>query len=268
MSFIAANGIRLWHERRGVGAPLLVISGTNGDLRRKPSVLDAPIARAFDTLAYDQRGLGQSDKPDGPYAMADYADDAAALLTAVGWPRAHLVGISFGGMVAQELAIRHPGLIDRLVLCCTAPGGAGGASYPLHEVQHMDAAARARLLVPIMDARHDAAWAAAHPVAHEALLTAIRDDPFAGEERRALGQRLQLEARAGHDTWDRLGRIAAPTLICAGRHDRQAPPEVQHALANRIAGARLDFFDGGHLFLMQDPAAWRAIAAFLADGVP
>ena len=84
----------------------------------------------FEVLAYDQRGLGQTEVPEGPYTMAEYADDAAALIAAVGWDDCAVVGVSFGGMVAQELAIRHPGRVRRLALCCTSSGGAGGCLVP------------------------------------------------------------------------------------------------------------------------------------------
>src|SRR5215469_10548092 len=154
--------IDLHYERAGEGPPLLFISGSGGDLRTKPNVFDGPLAKAFDLLAYDQRGLGRSGKPDVDYSMADYADDAAALIAHVGWPSARVVGVSFGGMVAQELVLRHPDRVERLVLACTSPGGAGGASYPFHEIQHMRGEARARFLMPISDTRHDEAWAASH----------------------------------------------------------------------------------------------------------
>src|SRR6201999_1628179 len=100
------GAVELYYERAGDGPPLLFISGTGGDLRVKPNVFDGPMAKSFDLLGYDQRGLGRSATPDARYTMADYADDAAGLLDAVGWPSAKVVGVSFGGMVPQELAIR------------------------------------------------------------------------------------------------------------------------------------------------------------------
>ncbi len=121
---------------------------------------------SFDVLAYDQRGLGRSGKPDVAYSMADYADDAAALLDHVGWRAAKVIGVSFGGMVAQELVLRHPAKVERLVLACTSPGGAGGASYPFHEIQHLKGEERARHLISISDTRLDASWAAANPDAY------------------------------------------------------------------------------------------------------
>ena len=88
MPRLALAGHALHYERAGAGAPLLMISGSGGDLRRKPSPLESPLARDFELLAYDQRGMGRSDAPPGPWSMADYADDAAALLDAVGWAAA------------------------------------------------------------------------------------------------------------------------------------------------------------------------------------
>jgi 3-oxoadipate enol-lactonase len=255
--------ITLHYERAGSGEPLLFISGTGGDLRVKPNVLDGPLAKSFDLLAYDQRGLGRSAKPDVDYTMADYADDAAALMDQVGWASAKVVGVSFGGMVAQELVLRHPAKVERLVLACTSPGGAGGASYPFHEIQHLKGEERARHLIPISDTRRDAAWQAANAEAFAQFVAVGAADPYAGEPGREMGARRQLEARAKHDTWDRLDQIACPVLIAAGRYDGVALPATQERMLGRIKGAELKFFDGGHLFMLQDRAAQPAMIGFL-----
>ncbi|WP_374656338.1 alpha/beta fold hydrolase [Phenylobacterium sp.] len=265
MPFAAVNGLQLYFERAGEGPPLLFISGTGGDLRVRPNQLDGPFPKAFDMLTWDQRGLGRSDKPDVPYSMADYADDAAALMTRQGWESAHVVGVSFGGMVAQELALRHPGRVRRLVLACTSPGGAGGASYPFHEIEHLKGEARARHLLPISDTRRDAAWAAANPALYAQLIAMSASDPYADEAGHAAGAHRQLEARAAHDTWERLGQISAPTLVAGGRYDGVALPQTLERMAARIPGARLEFFEGGHLFMIQDRAAVKAMIAFLQD---
>ena len=258
-----ANGIELYFERAGAGPRLLFISGTGGDLRNKPNVFDGPLAKSFEVLAYDQRGLGRSEKPDAPYSMADYADDAAALMASQGWDQALVVGVSFGGMVAQELALNHPDRIEKLVLACTSPGGAGGASFPFHEIGHLKGEARARHLIPIADTRRTDDWARAHPETHAQLVETASQDPFADEPGHTAGAQRQLEARAGHDAWDRLGQIACPVLIAAGRHDGIALPAAQERMAGRIPGAELRFFDGGHLFMIQDRTAVPAMAAFL-----
>jgi 3-oxoadipate enol-lactonase len=265
MPVTQANGLDLYFERAGSGPPLLFISGTGGDLRVKPNVFDGPLARRFDLLAYDQRGLGQSDKPDTPYSMADYADDAAALIAGQGWDSALVIGASFGGMVAQELALRHPQRVQRLVLACTSPGGEGGASFPFHEIEHVRGEARARYMIPISDTRRDDAWAAANPDLYAQFVAMGAADPYADEPGHAAGAHRQLEARAAHDTWDRLPAIACPVLIAAGRYDGIALPATQEKLAARIPGARLQFFEGGHLFMIQDRTAVPAMAAFLTE---
>ncbi|WP_372786716.1 alpha/beta fold hydrolase [Phenylobacterium sp.] len=263
MPIANVNGLDLYYERVGSGPPLLFISGTGGDLRNKPNVFDGPLAKSFDLLAYDQRGLGQSEKPDVAYSMADYADDAAALMAAQGWGQALVIGVSFGGMVAQELAIRHPERVKRLVLACTSPGGAGGASFPFHEIEHLKGEARARHLIPISDIRRNEAWAEANPDQYRLFVAMGAADPFADEPGHAMGARRQLQARAAHDTWDRLPGIACPTLIAAGRYDGIALPATQEKMATRIPGAKLQFFEGGHLFMIQDRTAAPAMAAFL-----
>jgi 3-oxoadipate enol-lactonase len=267
LPWLDANRLAIYYERLGRGQPLLVIPGTGADLRKPPSVLDTPLATQFDLATYDQRGLGQSDKPDGPYSIADYASDAAAVIDLMGWSRAHVLGISFGGMVAQELAIRYPQRVHGLVLCCTTPGGAGGCSYPLHTLEALTSELKARHLIPIRDLRRSNAWASEHPQEYDALLRAAMSDPFAHESRHSIGRSLQLQARARHDAWDRLALIRAPTLICGGRYDGVAPLDAQQRMSAAIAGAKLQLFEGGHQFMWEDPSAFVAMGAFLA-GLP
>jgi len=107
MPFIATRDLRIYCESMGVGQRVLGIGGTGGDLRRFPTVFEMLPTQGFEILAYDQRGLGQTSRPDKPYSLADYADDAEVLLEALGWDQCGVVGFSFGGMVAQELALRY-----------------------------------------------------------------------------------------------------------------------------------------------------------------
>ena len=265
MPFAKIGDLNVYFERAGTGAPLLFISGSGADLRMRPNQMDGPLPKAFDILSYDQRGLGQTSKPDVPYSMADYADDAAWLMDHVGWKSAKVIGVSFGGMVAQEFVLRHPQKVERLVLACTSPGGAGGASFPFHKIEHMGREERARHMIPIWDTRRDAAWQKANPEQYEQFVAFAAADPYADEPGRAMGYRRQLAARAGLDTYDRLPQIACPVMVAAGRFDGIALPATQEKMAARINGSKLQFFDGGHLFMIQDRAALPAMIAFLTE---
>ena len=273
MPSIPVRDLEMYYELTGAQnrKRLLFINGTGGDLRQKPNILDGPLSRGFEILGYDQRGLGQTSKPEGPYTMADYADDADALMEALGWNDAHVVGVSFGGMVAQHLAIRHPTRVRRLVLACTSSGGAGGASYPLQTLADLPESERALAGIELSDTRYDAAWREREPEAFASILKMLEargvvpgastnPDDVADAER---GAALQLEARSRHDTFEKLDQIAAPTYICGGRYDGIAPVSNQEALASRIPGAELELFDGGHLFLLQDAKSFPRIIEFL-----
>jgi 3-oxoadipate enol-lactonase len=257
--------LSVYYEQAGEGEPLLFISGTGGDLRNRPSVFAGPLGPHFDILAYDQRGLGRTSAPPGPYAMAQYGDDAAALLDVVGWDGCLVVGVSFGGMVAQELAIRHPDKVRRLVLACTSSGGAGGASAPFDELATLDGEARVARHLELMDNRWDDERRRSHGAEWKMSIELMSDylrKPEPSPEA-ARGAALQLEARRYHDTWDRLGSIGCPTLVCGGRYDGIAPQANSENLAARIPGAELALFEGGHQFLWQDPGAFARILTFL-----
>ena len=268
MPFAAVHDIRMYYEIRGAGPRLLYISGTGGDLRRSPNAFDSPLAEHFEVLAYDQRGLGQTDKPDVAYTMAGYAADADGLLHAVGWDQCLVMGISFGGMVAQEFALRYPNRVQRLVLGCTSSGGEGGASYPLHELSQLSAQDWARRVVELSDLRRDAVWQAANVQEFQTLtaeMQAIRTGG-ADEPGKVVGARRQIEARQEHDTYTRLPQLRMPVLICGGQYDGVAPVENQEALCRQIAAAQMALFEGGHLFFTQDPRAFEDIIVFLKGG--
>jgi 3-oxoadipate enol-lactonase len=259
------GSVTIYFEQAGTGERLLLISGTGGDLRNPPRVFDTPLGSHFEILAYDQRGLGQTSIPEGPYTMAEYGDDAAALLAARGWDSCLVVGISFGGMVAQELAIRHPERVRRLVLACTSSGGAGGASIPFDELATLEGEARVQRQIEMMDTRWDAARRSERAAEYKVMVEAMSGHLRLGQQspEAARGAALQLEARRHHDTWDRLATISCPTLVCGGRYDGIAPPQNSANLASQIPGAELALFDGGHGFLWQDSAAFPRILGFL-----
>ena len=256
------NGIDVYYERAGDGPRLLFCNGSGQSLDTSRPLVEA-FASRFDTVAHDQRGLGRTEVPPGPFTMAEYGADALAVADHVGWDTFLLVGISFGGMVAQELAVTAPGRIERLALLCTSSGGAGGASYPLQELADLPPDERARTAMQVMDTRFDEQWLAEHPN-DRMFVQAIADrrppEPGSDAER---GQFEQMQARRGHDVFDRLPRITCPTLVSSGRYDGIAPPANGEAIAGQIPSAELRLYDGGHAFFAQDPAAFPDLFTFL-----
>lgn len=270
MPIARVRDIDICYELAGSGPRLLKIWGTGGDLRRPPSDFDRLLAAHFTVLAFDQRGMGRSGKPARDYTMADYADDAAGIMAVLGWDRAAVLGYSFGGMVAQELALRHPRRVTRLLLMSTSAGGAGGSSYPLHELADLDDGQRVRRFLELADSRRTPHWQLEHAALWQSLvddgMAALHlgtDDPMQG-----AGSLRQLGARRGHDTWERLPEMKMPVSVFAGRYDTIATPQVQRALAERIPGASFQEFTGGHLFFVQDPTAAPVIAAALSISSP
>ena len=218
-------------------------------------------------LVHDQRGLGESSVPDGPYSMAQYASDGRALLAHVGWETCNVVGISFGGMVAQEFAVTFPQVVEKLVLLCTSAGGVAGASYPLHELGALPVDERLARQMELTDSRFvDDEWLAAHPV-EATIVAGMRDraDVVKSDER-LRGERMQLEARIHHDVADRLSRVTAPTFVLAGRYDGIAPVVNSEQIVARISDSSMKVYEGGHLFSGQDRNAILDIRRFVETG--
>jgi 3-oxoadipate enol-lactonase len=271
MPFAVTDDLHIYYELSAPddeNAPrLLFIGGTGGDLRVKPSVMHGPLAKAFHLLAYDQRGLGQTFGHQGPFTMEQYADDAAAVMNHAGWDKAHVYGISFGGMVAQNFVIKHPGLVDKLALACTSAGGAS-ASFPLHTIHGLDGRERFEFMLGISDTRNNAAWQRENPdqvtQMWEAAQAQRKDIPVS--EASIHGAREQIEARQHHDTRAGLKNIEAQTFICGGKFDAMAPPSNLEFLHENIPNSVLTFYEGGHLFMIQDPKAIEDLMSFMLAG--
>ena len=262
MPTIHANGIDIYYEQKGSGLRLLYFQGSGQTLAKSGMMLDG-YAKAFDVVAHDQRGLGRTEIPPGPYEMADYAADAAALLDAIGWESCRVVGTSFGGMVAQEFAVTWPERVERLALVCTSPGGKF-ASYPLHTLAELPPDQAKALGASLLDSRFTPEWLAEHDD-DRALVDVIAEmqgAPASDEVRR--GEELQLDARSRLDVIDRLGRVTCPTFVAAGRYDMIAPPANAEVIAEHVAHAQLRLYEGGHIFFLQDPQAIPDAMEFLA----
>jgi pimeloyl-ACP methyl ester carboxylesterase len=257
------NGIDLYYERTGAGPRLLFFNGSGSTLKSS-ALLIQPLTQHFDTLAHDQRGLGQTEIPPGPYTMAEYAADAIALLDLVGWDTCRVMGVSFGGMVAQEFAVTVPGRVERLALCCTSPGGPNTSSYPLHTLAAKPPEEQAAIRRRITDTRFTDEWLATHP-SDKAIVDFMESISAAPvSEDVARGRALQLEARSHHDVCDRLHLITAPTFVASGRYDGIAPPENGEAIAAAVPNARFAQYEGGHVFFIQDPTALPDLIGFLS----
>ncbi len=266
MAQIATARLTLEAHVHGQGPRILFIGGTGADLRKAPSIFDTPLGECCEVLAFDARGCGRSEKPQRQPTMADFADDAVALMDAFGWGRAHVAGYSFGGMVAQHLAIRHPARIERLVLAATTSGGAGGSSFPLHTLGGLSPREHAIRMLPIMDTRISPDALADPDMAMESRLSLMMayHSLFMNEPGAREGKARQLTARAAHDCWDALPGVTHEALVCGGLHDAQAPREAVKALAQRLPNATLRWYAGGHAFSIECPEFWEDAAEFVA----
>ena len=240
-------------ERHGHGPTLLLIQGL-GYARWGWEPVVEPLARSFEVLVFDNRGIGGSDAPPGPYTAAQLAADAVRVLDEAGVERAHVAGTSLGGMVAQELVLAHPERVDRLVLSCTTPGGPKAFPMPQRTVDLMLAQATLREYVEN----------ALEPDVRPEIVDRI----LAHRERTAQpfeAWAAQAAAGVAFDAYDRLGAVAAPTLVQHGDGDVVVDPRNADLLATAIPGARVSIFPGcGHLYFWQGPERFvRELEEFL-----
>lgn len=252
----------LHYESTGEGPAVLLIMGLGlpGDAWWRTAPV---LARACRVVTFDNRGSGRSERPAGPLTIAAMAADAVAVLDAADIARAHVYGMSMGGMIAQELALRYPERVGALVLGATS---AGGALATPPDPETLAFLAR-RAAVPDEEGR----WASVPYVYSERTRTSggarIGED-FAHRRSYVFqpdGYLAQLAAAAGHDTAARVGEITAPTLVVHGAEDRMVPPANGRALAAAIPDARLlELEDAAHLYTTDEPAADEAVLEFIA----
>jgi pimeloyl-ACP methyl ester carboxylesterase len=218
----------------------------------------------FRVVAFDNRGVGRSARPPGPYTVASMADDAVAVLDAAGIDRAHVYGISLGGMIAQEIALRRPERVDSLVLGATTPGGARAVAADEETLAffrrrgEMSAEEAVWASVPYNygpRTRVDRAQLIGEDI-EQRLRFPIEPEPYAA----------QLAAALEHDAYDRLGAVDAATLVVHGEADRMVAPPNARLLAEAIPRAELVTFpEAGHLYFTDEPRADQAVARFLSE---
>lgn len=261
---LRVNGVSLHYELRGQGPPLVLVHGLQGDASTFGS-LPSAFADRFTVLTFDQRGSGLSDKPNAAFSTADLADDTATLMRRLDVAPAAVFGTSMGGQVAQQLALQHSSLVDRLILGCTTPGGPH--AIPINAAS-MDYAYTSENLSPEERARRlatvgfSAGWLRQHPGIIDELTVARRQRPL---DVMALTRRL--EAFREHDAYDALSRVNVPTLVLTGAPDHLIPEGNSRLIAERLPNARLRVLEpAGHLFWIERPVETVAeLNAFLLE---
>jgi 3-oxoadipate enol-lactonase len=275
MSIATIGSLDMYYEEHGAGEPLLLIMGLAAD--STAWMFQVPeFAKTYRTIVFDNRGVGRSSKPAGPYTIHEMADDAASLLDVLHVRRAHVVGVSMGGMIAQELALRHPERVHGLVLACTYPEpDADIERNRRFSVQQLGGSVSAEGEVQI-DLK------AVNPMDFlQHLLPMVFNQEFITNELPKLLQVFsgalqygfsmeailgQVEAVMSHKATDRLAHITAPTLVITGDADLLIPPANSDIIARAIPGAKLVKIPGGsHGFNFETPEVFnRAVLEFLA----
>ncbi len=243
MATAKIDDLQMHYQVMGEGQPLVLIMGLAGTADWWGRAVLRPLARYFRLLIFDNRDAGRTTGPSTPYSIADMADDTARLMDHVGMTRAHVVGMSMGGMIAQELALRHPGQVDRLILGCTTPGFQTGVS-PSSEVLGVMTAdyrsgPRLRMVRDFARVTLAPGWLASHFYRIPGLIAMMLRNPV-----RPAAYSRQMAAIGVFDAGERLARIKAPTLVVHGDRDVLLPPENGRILARLIPGAKLVIFPG------------------------
>ncbi|HEV2118268.1 MAG TPA: alpha/beta fold hydrolase [Terriglobales bacterium] len=266
MPFVENRGAKIYWDQQGGGIPVLLIMGLGypSDLWHRTRPM---LCARYRTIVLDNRGVGRSDAPPGPYSMAMMAEDARAVLDAAVADRAHIFGVSMGGMIAQEFALQYPKRVRSLILGCTQAGG-------FHAVRAAPDVLMALLSRPNLT-----------PDQAEEVFIPILYDPATSRERIEEDMVIlrnwppspaafvaQLQAIVAWEAYSRLPEIAAPTLVIHGASDRLIPSGNGELIATRIAKSKLVIIPrAGHMLATDQPeATHRALGEFLCqvDGTP
>ena len=264
---VQANGQELYYEIHGDGPPLVLLMGIGYDSSLWTLAQVPALSTRFRVVLVDNRDAGRSAKANHPYEIADLADDLAGLLDALGIPRTHLLGLSMGGMIAQEFALRHPDRLDHLVLAGTGAAPARSAVDPIqiwNWLKANDATGEAfggQQFVSLFSA----AFLRNHQAVQDtAELLASNPYPICPE---AYGR--QADAYLRFDALDRLGAVTAPTLVVVGEQDLLTPPWIAREVAEAIPGARFEIIRGNgssHIMPIERPADFNLLVTEFLTG--
>lgn len=262
MPIAEVNGQRLYYEVHGEGEPLLAVMGLGGD--HSAWILQVPEwSKSHRLVVFDNRDVGQSSQADGPYEVRDMAADALALADELGLESFHLLGVSLGGAIAQELALAAPGRVRTLTLCVTygATGGFGDQrSRVLGKIaSRLDREEFTDLLMMLVYS--DRLFA--HPQFVQAARQAMLDNPYPQPVEAWI---RQLEAGGRHEALDRVGSLSMPVHVIGARRDIMVPPFRSEDLAAAIPGSRLTIIDAGHLVNVEAAQEFNAaVLGFIAE---
>jgi pimeloyl-ACP methyl ester carboxylesterase len=229
MPTLKVNDITMYYEVHGQGEPVVLIAGLNSDHTLYRQIIPR-LAERYMVVAFDNRGVGQTDKPDIPYSIEMMADDTSELLNALDIEQAHLLGTSMGGRIAAALALQYPQQVKSLILVSTIMKSLRGTPMTWSRLR-----TSLMLKIPMIRGPH----------------------PYYAVAR-------QLEASRAFDCMDRLNEIHVPTLILHGKNDKIAPYHLAEAMHAGIKGSQMLTFPGGHVYFITRPQQFlEAITAFL-----
>ena len=258
---IESNGQTLYWESHGKGTPLVLVMGIGYDatlwgLHQVPF-----FSEHFQTIVFDNRDVGRSSQAAGAYTIADMADDLDGLLDGLGVEQAHLLGLSMGGMICQEFAIRYPNRLNKLVLTGTGAAPARAKFNPIsiwsfvksHDIEGLTFAAQQFLWLFSESFRRN------HEAVDQTLqMLASNPNPVSAD-----AYQRQAKAYVKHDALDQLGQVTAPTIVISGERDRLTPPWIGRELADAIPGAKFHIVEGpgsSHVLPLERPEDFNKIA--------
>ena len=262
MPYVQRGDARIFWDAGGSGEPVLLIMGLGYPSEMWYRLLPALVDR-YRAIYVDNRGVGRTGVPPGPYDIETMADDAACVIEEAGEHSAHVVGASMGGIIAQELALRHPERVRSLLLACTLPGGKETAPASSEALSLLTSRGE-------MTPREAAEAAVPFVYAPDTDRALIDEDielrmKNPTEPRGYVNQILAIQSHMG--TYSRLGEISVPTLVIHGTADRLVNPDNARILAGRIPGASLEYIEGASHILFTDRTAQarKLVRAFLDD---
>ena len=261
MPIVDSAGARIYWEQSGTGDPILLIMGL-GYAHQMWFRTQPLLETKYQTILFDNRGVGMSDVPPGPYPIAQMAADAAAVMTAAGLDRAHVYGVSMGGMIAQQFALDYPDRVNKLILGCTASGGP-------HAVRAKDEVMKVLMARATMTVEEGSEAMVPFIYDHSTPRARIDEDLTI---RRSVypteqGYMGQVSGIMSWTCYDRLGEIRAPTLVIHGETDELVPPGNGRLIAERIPNAKLVMIPhASHIYTTDQPElSHQAIFDFLAS---